>query len=184
MNTHETESKKCKCELCEGKYIQVDPVGCGCTECIIGEYRPARDEYDYKVHNAPAEEKTQEGLKDKIENDFEELFEINNNQSVNCKKHKALITGFEVKEFARYEVREALKKVREDSLEALAELEHEQWIYWAKNILETETISPQRKERWQKLFCGYNQLNENAKEQDRVWARKVLQILTNFNPKE
>lgn len=42
--------KKCQCELCEGNYIQVDPIGCGCTECIVGEYRPAKDENDYKKH--------------------------------------------------------------------------------------------------------------------------------------
>ena len=47
----EQVNNKCVCELCEGKYIQVDPVGCGCTECIVGEYRPANNEEDYKAHN-------------------------------------------------------------------------------------------------------------------------------------
>jgi hypothetical protein len=42
---------RCICELCKGDCIQVDPVGCGCTECQIGEYRPAVDEEDYEVHN-------------------------------------------------------------------------------------------------------------------------------------
>lgn len=42
---------KCQCFLCEGRYIQVDPVDCGCTECLIGEYRPARNQRDYDFHN-------------------------------------------------------------------------------------------------------------------------------------
>jgi hypothetical protein len=45
---------KCVCELCKGECIQVDPVGCGCTECITGEYRPAINEEDYQLHNGEA----------------------------------------------------------------------------------------------------------------------------------
>lgn len=42
--------EKCNCELCQGKYLQVDPVDCGCTECITGKYRPAINEEDYQEH--------------------------------------------------------------------------------------------------------------------------------------
>lgn len=42
--------QKCVCDLCEGKYIQVDPVGCGCTECVTREYRPAESNEDYYAH--------------------------------------------------------------------------------------------------------------------------------------
>ena len=45
------ELGKCMCVRCEGKYIQVDPVGCGCTECITRQYRPAINEEDYDRHN-------------------------------------------------------------------------------------------------------------------------------------
>ena len=63
-------------------------------------------------------------------------------------------------------------------VEALAELEHEQWIAWSKNIAETETISPERLKRWKVLWCPYNLLTESVKDQDREWARKVKQIIT------
>ena len=46
-----SDKMPCACKNCDGEYfIQVDPVGCGCTECIIGEYRPAKDEADYEWH--------------------------------------------------------------------------------------------------------------------------------------
>ena len=48
----------CVCELCEGKYLQVDPVNCACTECITGEYRPAINQEDYDVHNGDATTQT------------------------------------------------------------------------------------------------------------------------------
>lgn len=47
-------NEKCVCELCVGKITQVDPVGCSCTECLSGEYRPAVDEDDYSAHNGDA----------------------------------------------------------------------------------------------------------------------------------
>jgi len=61
--------------------------------------------------------------------------------------------------------------------ERLAELEHEQWMYWAKNILKTEKISEERKRRWKQYFCDYKDLPEDIKDQDRIWADKVLEIL-------
>ena len=62
-------------------------------------------------------------------------------------------------------------------LEMLAELEHEQWIFWAKSIIKSEKISDKRKNRWEKLFIPYCDLNKNQKEQDRIWARKIMRML-------
>ena len=62
-------------------------------------------------------------------------------------------------------------------LEAVAEFEHEQWMAWAKNLLEREpNISQERKARWQKLFVPYAELSEEMKEADREWARGVGKI--------
>lgn len=35
----------------------------------------------------------------------------------------------------------------------------------------------QRLERWERLWCAYAKLTETEKEQDRVWARKVITII-------
>ncbi len=61
--------------------------------------------------------------------------------------------------------------------EALAELEHDQWIAWSKNIAETDNISIERAERWAKLWIPYSELTEEQKDQDRIWADKSISVL-------
>lgn len=63
-----------------------------------------------------------------------------------------------------------------ETLEALASLEHDQWVAWSKNIAENETITAERRERWVKLWRPYDRLTETEKDQDREWARKVLAV--------
>jgi len=58
--------------------------------------------------------------------------------------------------------------------ELLAELEHEQWIEWAKNLMDRESLGSERIERWKKLMIPYSQLTEEQKDQDRIWADKSL----------
>jgi len=66
----------------------------------------------------------------------------------------------------------------EEVLEHLAELEHEQWMAWAKSLYASEPLlSTERRERWHDCFIPYAELSEEMKEHDRVWARKVLAIL-------
>lgn len=60
--------------------------------------------------------------------------------------------------------------------EKLAELEHDQWIAWSKNIAETESITPARFARWRDLWKPYSELNEAQKDQDRVWSDLVIKI--------
>jgi hypothetical protein len=60
-------------------------------------------------------------------------------------------------------------------VERLAELEHEQWQTWARAVL--DEVSPERRLRWQAYFVPYADLPEEVKEQDRVWARKVIEAL-------
>lgn len=57
-------------------------------------------------------------------------------------------------------------------LEVLSELEHVQWMEWSKAV--ADEVSPERRKRWEKYWVPYDQLPEEVKEHDRVWARKVI----------
>jgi hypothetical protein len=63
----------------------------------------------------------------------------------------------------------------DDLIEALAEIEHEQWMHWS------QAVAPQVltciAENWQKSWVDYAELTEELKEADRVWARKVVALL-------
>lgn len=87
-------------------------------------------------------------------------------------------------------------------LEKLSELEHVQWCEWA-DVLSGELASlieiieklddgslsdedeqtilkvRERLERWDKLMIPYSELSEEVKDQDRVYARKTLDIIKN-----
>ena len=63
------------------------------------------------------------------------------------------------------------------NIERLAAIEHEQWIYWSKAI--ADEVSPERRARWERHWIPYEELEEDVKEHDRVWARKVA-TLTNM----
>ena len=58
--------------------------------------------------------------------------------------------------------------------EQLAELEHEQWMAWSKDIASKENISQVRLERWRSLGKPYSKLTEEQKDQDRLWVEKVM----------
>lgn len=60
-------------------------------------------------------------------------------------------------------------------IERLADIEHRQWMQWAKTLLETEPgLSEKRRKRWTELMRPYEELPEEWKESDREWARHVL----------
>lgn len=73
--------------------------------------------------------------------------------------------------------REGLVLPGDELLERLAALEHEQWRSWAESLLDSESLSEERVERWRTLLVPYEELPEEARESDRVWARRVLSVL-------
>jgi hypothetical protein len=76
---------------------------------------------------------------------------------------------------------------QKELLEKLAELEHEQWISFSKSVCSHLLLdrSPMRmRERvltkhdsWELLWRPYYELSEELKEKDRIWARKIIEIL-------
>lgn len=63
-------------------------------------------------------------------------------------------------------------------VELLAELEHDQWMEWAKTLMEKEPgLTPERVARWKTYMVPYAELTEEVKEFDRIWARKAAERL-------
>ena len=53
-----------------------------------------------------------------------------------------------------------------DVPEALAALEHDQWMAWSKSLAAAEPLSAERVERWQRLWVPYADLSEQEKDAD------------------
>ena len=64
--------------------------------------------------------------------------------------------------------------------EEIAEVEHNIWTTWAKTILEKESISIERQQRWGTFFIPYNELPEKEKNKDRKQADKVIEIIKRY----
>jgi hypothetical protein len=64
-------------------------------------------------------------------------------------------------------------------IESLAALEHEQWVAWSKAV--AHEVSEDRRKRWETYWVPYDELDEETKEKDREWARKVAEIIAPDN---
>lgn len=74
--------------------------------------------------------------------------------------------------------KDVTKMMNDDELiEKLSDLEHEQWMKWAKTLMSKETLSDKRISRWEECFVPYSELTDEMQEYDRVWARKVLEVI-------
>lgn len=62
-----------------------------------------------------------------------------------------------------------------DLLEKIADIEHQQWMEWSKSV--ASEVSEDRHKRWKTLWVPYSDLSEKMKEEDRKYARKVLEII-------
>lgn len=79
-------------------------------------------------------------------------------------------------------------KIKRKLLEELSDLEHAQWMSWAKDIAKTEKINPKRLKRWKEdMFKPYSELSEEEKDKDREIATMVLKVIIkhyDLSPKE
>lgn len=66
---------------------------------------------------------------------------------------------------------------RKDLIEKLAELEHDQWVSWSKNVAKSSSLDITVRRRWESLWVPYEELSEEMKEKDRVWARKSMELV-------
>jgi hypothetical protein len=63
----------------------------------------------------------------------------------------------------------------DDLVEALAEIEHEQWMHWSQAV--APKVLTGVADSWRSSWVDYAKLTEELKEADRVWARKVVALL-------
>jgi hypothetical protein len=71
-----------------------------------------------------------------------------------------------------------------DLVEKLAELEHDQWIHYSKDVADRiknacslEQLLKETIQKWQDKWIDYCLLSEEDKNKDKVWAIKVLELL-------
>jgi hypothetical protein len=62
-----------------------------------------------------------------------------------------------------------------DLIEALAEIEHEQWIHWSRAV--AGKVPEATRAGWQRSWVDYHELTDDVKEADRLWARRVIAVL-------
>ncbi len=70
---------------------------------------------------------------------------------------------------------------RDQLLEKIADLIHQEWVSWSQTLVAKEhSITRGRRERWAKLWVSYSELPEEQKERDREWARKVFEEIRKY----
>lgn len=70
-----------------------------------------------------------------------------------------------------------IREVRNETLEKLSSIEHDQWMDWATSLMKSEELSDERIKRWRKMMVPYDELPDDIKEYDREYARKVMDVL-------
>jgi hypothetical protein len=63
----------------------------------------------------------------------------------------------------------------DDLVEALAKIEHEQWMHWSQAV--AADIADATRVKWQRSWVDYAELRDDSKETDRLWARRVVTLL-------
>lgn len=59
-------------------------------------------------------------------------------------------------------------------LDAIADIMHEAWMAWSRELATSEEISEQRMARWQAFWVPFGQLRQVSRMPDQYWATRVL----------
>ena len=68
-------------------------------------------------------------------------------------------------------------QISSTSIEHLSSLIHDQWSEWSRDLSLKENLSPDRMERWNKLWIPYDLLSKKMKDEDRKYDVKFLNAL-------
>jgi hypothetical protein len=66
----------------------------------------------------------------------------------------------------------------DELIEALAAIEHAQWMHWSLAV--AGNVAAATRDKWQRSWVNYAELPDELKEADRVWARKVVSLLRQY----
>ena len=91
-----------------------------------------------------------------------------------------ILKRFEIGIDSSFKVTKFQPADQDELIERLSAIEHEQWVEWSQSIANSEMISDDRLTRWEKLWRDYSSLTEEEKDQDRKYAKKVIDQLGFF----
>lgn len=77
----------------------------------------------------------------------------------------------------RRDQKDRARKAEEALIERIANLEHQQWCFWVRNLIQTGRIPGDVIARWNRSLVPYAELPDEVKEHDRKWARLVIEAL-------
>lgn len=73
----------------------------------------------------------------------------------------------------------------QELMEKLSTLEHDQWVQYSKSVYNQirqsnskEDILKKVADKWFSKWKPYNLLSESEKDKDRIWANRVLEIIS------
>lgn len=71
-----------------------------------------------------------------------------------------------------------MENIKEELLEDLADMVHQQWMKWTKGLCEDDAcITDERRERWESYWVDYKDLPEETKEIDRKIALEYIKVI-------
>lgn len=165
------------------------------VKAAIQEIKKVADEIDFEDQTQPEEEYQPTAVEEEESQQVPTAEETKKSKSLVEKildelVGDGLVSEKDIEEWKKSQPlktkqREKAADDKDELREELAELEHDQWMEWAKSILKSEDISKEREERWEKeCFHPYNKLSEEMKDFDREWADKVLKIVKKYDKVE